>query len=165
MNETDVMRIEMRKIVMKLSDKTESLRKSVEHFQNKTYMVYDKKLLLNSTLENHFVSARISVKETKSILKKKVIFESSLSSYRKRILNYLHELNLMIIDLLRNIRCDTSPNMEKKWWLELIEKVRVHHILLNSFLNRCFEMIEEFFTFVDELDSQYHLSTAGSEMS
>ncbi|GFQ94088.1 hypothetical protein TNCT_502341 [Trichonephila clavata] len=73
-------------------------------------------------------------------------------------MDLLEKSDKVVTQLLHCINSDRSPDMEKDWWIRLTKEIKVHHDVLNSFINRCLQMSKDFLAYVDGLDSKYHLN-------
>ncbi|GFY48315.1 hypothetical protein TNIN_284501 [Trichonephila inaurata madagascariensis] len=154
---------EMKTIVKTLMDKNLFFWKFFSDVQDKISLLRLKANTLDFALRNKFQSedsADLPLNAFRNICQESTRYTSSAQSYRKFIMDLLQKSDKVVVRLLHCINSYISPDMEKEEWIQLTKEIKVHHVLLNSFINRCLQMSEDFSAYVDRLDYQYHLNIA-----
>ncbi|GFS30865.1 hypothetical protein TNIN_395011 [Trichonephila inaurata madagascariensis] len=154
---------EMKTIVKTLMDKNLFFWQLFSDVQDKISLLRLKANTLDFALRNKFQSEDsdgLPPNDLRNICQESTRYTRSAQSYSESIKDLLKKSDKVVLRLLHCINSDISPNMEKEEWIQLTKEIKVHHVLLNSFSNRCLQMSEDFSAYVDRLDSQYHLNIA-----
>ncbi|GFV75780.1 hypothetical protein TNCV_1757081 [Trichonephila clavipes] len=154
---------EMKTSVKALQDSNLFFWQSLSDVQDKMSLIHFKANTLDLALRNKFQSeesADLPASDLRNIYQERTRYTISAHLYKKSILDLLQKSDKVVLQLFHCTNSDISQDTEKERWIQLTKEIKVHHVLLNSFINRCLQMSEDFSAYMDGLDSEYHLNIA-----